>query len=346
MAAGLAAGLAAGPASAQQLVVIPPDVRTASSMTAAHRQVINEFVDQRAPSLSLLDPDLRQRDRDAILRELESPSASPAFMREFSQALLPKVRDMAAAGNDLSTQLNAMIVLSEIPSPEAVAFLIDPAQLAHENPAIRYWAAQGVSNAVTRQEGLLGGQRRAMEQAILDRLAVETSTETAKHLFQALAPMQQPPAMLPLAEALGARVALHAANPSLSHLDTREAVRQSRVQLSILAQLGQDVAPIRNELAKAAFGHAEVIAGQLADANVQLDQATRVAHAATLRIIHESLVIWWREAGGPANARPQNDAVLNPIQFGNWGQLPAAFAQWRQSLSAAGNPFGLTAEDL
>ncbi|MEM6749014.1 MAG: hypothetical protein AAF612_00950 [Planctomycetota bacterium] len=344
MAAALcAAALCVGPALGQQ-AVITGEIRTASSLNAAQRQVIQDFANQRFDLLANGGPDERPRARTALVRELDSPSASDAFERELAQAVLPKARDLLAPANDDSTRLNAMIVVAAMANDDALGLMAE--RLSDANVAVRYWAAQGLAEAVAARQGELGGQRTPVQQAILARMAEEPSAEAASHLFQVLSLLQQPPGIQEMGEGLVARVPLHRDNPAMSHLDTRVALRQAKVRLTVLQEINPGaVAPARRVLAAAACRHALVIADQLANGLVE-DEPTRVAHAATLQAIHESLSGWWRDAGGSPGARPNNDVVLNPLRFGNWGAMPRAFDQWRQALTAPNNPMGLTAADL
>lgn len=85
---------------------------------------------------------------------------------------------------DPLVSLNATIVVSKLDDIDIDATMI--ASLKHSNPAVRYWAAKGLSSVLVDLKKIRASYDRAVK-ALRDQLAVETSTMVKAEITKALA---------------------------------------------------------------------------------------------------------------------------------------------------------------
>lgn len=121
--------------------------RTKPALTGDDLRIVTEWVRFYVNQIvTNTDPDRRGMvaAKDAILSEVRSTGASPAFRQALGECIVTAVKESEKKAISQEARTNLFMLLAELRSPEAVPLLVTALE-RDPYPASRYWAARGLN---------------------------------------------------------------------------------------------------------------------------------------------------------------------------------------------------------
>lgn len=140
----MAVALSAATASAQQAPSLPTSIVSASgTLSAADRQTLENFVSAWTSTLADGEPVRVNQARGELISPARSPSATPIFLRTYSEVLVPALQP-TVAGDDVFRAINGLQVARFLKSPEAVELIVTRVDPASESLRPKRLVAAGL----------------------------------------------------------------------------------------------------------------------------------------------------------------------------------------------------------
>jgi hypothetical protein len=308
---------------------LPPDVFTASPLTSAQQQQVQDFVAQwggvlRGGGELTQIVDARGRLQQPLLIQ-----TSDDFREAYSNAIAREL-EPALADESLVIRLNAMIVASRLSFTPAVVDLIAQA-MQDESPAVRYWAVKAVSTNPAGGRPNPQAVQRFLQ--TLDRLLqTEQSTEVLEQTYKAMIQLEGPNtgALERVINSLNRRVTLHVNDPHLSYRPEAEAMREAFARLVDENVRRGGMTELFRQLARAAGQHAAVVSRNAMNHQLTPQRAAEYHRMAEIafHVLEET-----RKQFNSAVAVPSAPQVRSDLGNRNWNALLLHAQQFREMLT-------------
>jgi hypothetical protein len=146
----MAVAVSASAASAQQAASLPNSIVAASApLSARDSQSVTDFVAGWTAQLADGDPLEVNKARGELISPARSPSATPIFIRAYSEAVVPALAPLVG-GDDTFRAINALQVARFLRSAEAVELIVVRADPAQESDRAKRLVAAGLLAAAIR----------------------------------------------------------------------------------------------------------------------------------------------------------------------------------------------------
>lgn len=209
----LLAVFAAAPAVAQDGPgSLPQDiVTTTRPFSQEQKRIVNAYVGFWADRLVNAERGGGvAQGRRALLEPFTRPGATATFKDQYSALLITPIKPGATAERVI-IRLNTMILVAN--SYGAYGVDLAAGRLDDKSPAVRYWAAAAIAEAVNgaaERQGLPTARQRQLFRAIRGVLTNESACDVREKLYQAMAAMDIAEAQAALLEALDERADVYA----------------------------------------------------------------------------------------------------------------------------------------
>lgn len=184
---------------------------TNEAFDAAQSDAVNRYIRGWADRLLVPDdPEAVAEARAKLLEPLNLPGATGSFKDQYSAELITGIR-AGATSESLAVRLNTMILIAR--STGAYGLDLAGGALRDASPAVRYWAARAVADAIDggpNQPSVSRAEQRQLHQRLSAAVAAESTCEIREQLYRALAAMQIPAARQTVSEALMERTDFYA----------------------------------------------------------------------------------------------------------------------------------------
>ncbi|MEM1353364.1 MAG: hypothetical protein AAGC44_02165 [Planctomycetota bacterium] len=322
--------------------ILPQDIKAATGeLTEEQRASLAEFVDPLMEGLVAGNPADISTARTIILREFNSPAATPEFKEAFSNQI-GKHMSQAMGAEDELVRINAMIITTRL-TTDLAQELIDQG-LSDSNAAVQYWGAKAYRDRVLRMVDEQGRSRlpNDEQQKIIQRVKelIETDPVVAvvQSSFEILIALSVPEAQRELLDQLNNRVTKHAQQPQMSYRAEQEALRQLTNKFIRERRVEKRD---QQALMSASFRYFMLTTRQM-NRGVVLPE-NQAGHKAMMDTSHQALAaIGAREQGVEL---PEGFAeVKDLIRLNSWEKLTQVGQRWQPVLQAP--PFELIAQQL
>jgi len=332
----LSALLAGLPAFGQFL---DQEILQADSITPPMIDAMTDVIDPEMDRLISGEPESISKARKNLIQLLNYQDASKAFRIAFSTQITKRM-DGAVNHDDTLVRMNAMIILNAMVDDDSKA-LIDSG-LEDDSDAVKRWAMKALGSRCRWWRGQ-GANAQDVADAI-KQIVAQLDQNPPPHPIvvdaglEALLNADSPAARSALVDQLNKRVALHAADSSLSYSPERVAIERFSGVLSLESK--KDFQSTK-DLSRAMYRYASLIITQVQAGGMSEDQ-----RLGALTMLLESMQGLVRTTLASKAKPPVNHPnAKNWIQNGGWVDLKNLVEKdWAAILT--GNPFNLKPDQL
>lgn len=314
-------------------------VISARTIDAAAREKIEAFVVQPMGQLTAEDAETISKARTTLLRVLDDPTASPAFLSAISGMITARMDKSVNHDNEL-VRLNAIIIISRLTDEGSMALV--EAGLEDDSAAVQRWAMEALRRRVARWKDTDANANRDKIKSVYEKVKSKLSQDDPPHPIvvttgiKVLLAIDTSESRKAVLDMLDKRIALHTADPELSYSPEQYALQALGPYLATVRQfeLAEGKA-----LCEAGFRYAGLVLKQIDGLDQQDIPDT------SLEMLYQCYLAMSQIAARVnVNAPARQANVSNMILNANWADVRALQGEWAGILKAG--PFNLTDQDL